>query len=192
MRVDGTGDKDRLRATVLARRAALPLAVREAAAARIRSALADLPEVRGARAILAYAAFGAEVDLDPWLTHLAGTGHGVFLPYVDGAELGIARVRDLAADTAPGAFGIREPRASGRRPARVDRLDLVVAPGVAFDRQGGRLGYGRGFFDRLLADLRSATAVVGVAFEAQIVPRVPLEPHDRRVQAVVTEAGVYR
>lgn len=184
--------KTGLRSQVLASRAGLPVAERAAASAVIRSRLEDLPELRGTRAVLGYAAFSAEVDLDPWLEQLIAAGVGVFLPWVDGERLGIARVDDLHADLVPGWRGVREPRAIGRRPARPDRLKAVVTPGVAFDRAGGRLGYGGGHFDRLLAELATSTPVVGVAFERQIIQSVPVEPHDRPVDVVVTERAVYR
>ena len=183
--------KAALRSRVLAARAALPGDARAAAAAAIRARLDALPRVRDARAVLGYAAFGAEVDLDPWLEERIAAGAGVFLPWVDGARLGIARIDDLRADLVPGWRGVREPRAIGRRPARPDRLEAVVVPGVAFDRGGGRLGYGGGHFDRLLAELRPGTPVVGVAFELQIVDGVPSEPHDRAVDIVVTECVIY-
>jgi 5-formyltetrahydrofolate cyclo-ligase len=109
-----------------------------------------------------------------------------------GEDLAIARVRDLAADLAPGWRGVREPRSSGRRPARVERLDAAIVPGVAFDRRGHRLGYGGGHFDRLLARLRPAAVAVGVAFDTQLVEEIPTEPWDRAVDFVVTESGLLR
>ncbi len=184
--------KTGLRSRVLATRAEWPVALRTAASAVIRSKLEALPELREARAVLGYAAFGAEVNLDPWLERLMSSGIGVFLPWVDGERLGIARVDNLHADLVPGWRGVREPRAIGRRPARPDRVKAVVTPGVAFDRAGGRLGYGGGHFDRLLAELTPSTPVVGVAFELQIIRSVPNEPHDRPVDVVVTECAVYR
>lgn len=184
--------KTTLRATALAARANMPLEQRVTASAAICRRLERLPELRGARAVLGYAAFGAEVDLDPWLRMLLAAGAGVFLPWIDGPQLRIARIGDLDADLVPGWRGVREPRAIGRRSARPDRLDAVVAPGVAFDRSGRRLGYGGGHFDRLLTLLRPRTPVVGVAFEIQIADIVPTAAHDRPVHVVVTEDAIYR
>lgn len=184
--------KATLRSVALTARAAMPAERRAVASAAVRRRLEDLAELRRARAVLAYAAFGAEVDLDPWLQALLAAGAGVFLPWVDGSRLGISRVCDLEADLVPGWRGVREPRAIGRRPARPDRLDAVVTPGVAFDRSGRRLGYGGGHFDRLLTMLRPETPVVGVAFEVQIFDAVPTDAHDRPVNVVVTEQAVYR
>lgn len=189
---DPQAAKAALRSRLLAARAALSADVRAAASATIRAQLERLPELAGARAVLGYAAFGAEVDLDPFLAGLANAGVGVFLPWVDGPELGIARVRDLEADVAPGWRGVREPR--DRRAARPDRLDAVIVPGVGFDRRGARLGYGGGHFDRLIARVRAGgpAAVVAVAFDVQVVDLVPVGAHDQLVDVLVTESGTLR
>jgi 5-formyltetrahydrofolate cyclo-ligase len=181
-----------LRSRLLTARAGLALPFREEASAVICRLLLTLPEVTAARAVLAYAAFGSEVDLDPALRPLIARGVGVFLPWVDGPDLRIARVRDLDADLAPGWRGVREPRASDRRPARPDRIHIALVPGVGFDRRGRRLGYGGGHFDRLLGRLRPGTPRIGVAFRAQVVEHIPALPHDVPVDAVVTEEGVER
>lgn len=159
---------------------------------RIRDRLRELPELRRARTIIGYASFGAEVDLDPLLAELAAEGRGVFLPFVEGDDLGIARVTDLEGALAPGYRGVREPKAIGRRPANPERCEVALVPGVAFDRDGGRLGYGGGHFDRLLSRLREGTPVVGVAFGLQVVEQVPREGHDRLMDMVVTEEEALR
>ena len=82
---------------------------------------------------------------------------------------------------------MRSPIATSRPAA----LDLIVVPGVAFDRRGGRLGQGKGFYDRLLTQVRPDTLLVAPAFECQIFDSVPTLPHDRPVDRVVTETNVY-
>jgi 5-formyltetrahydrofolate cyclo-ligase len=114
----------------------------------------------------------------------------VHLPWVDGDQLQAARVVDLAKDLTPGWRGVREP--VRREPVAVTILDVVVAPSVGFDRAGRRLGYGGGHFDRLLARLRPGAVVVGVAFDEQMVDKVPTEAHDRTVDLVVTPTTVTR
>lgn len=182
--------KARIRAQVIARRDAMAPADRAAASTAIRARLADLDAVTDARTLLAFASFGTEVDLDPLLSDRIADGVGVFLPYIERfspPDLQIARVADLDRDLVPARLGIREPDPQRRRAARVDRLDVVIAPGVAFDRMGRRLGHGAGFYDRLLGRLRPGTPVIAVAFSTQIVDDVPEEPHDRRVHTIVTE-----
>ncbi len=90
----------------------------------------------------------------------------------------------------PGRYGVREPAAT----AAVEALGsdvLVLVPGVAFDESGGRLGRGRGIWDRALADARGAV-VFGVGYELQVVERIPREAHDRPMDALVTERGIRR
>ena len=183
--------KPELRERALTSRAALPAPTRAAAAAEIRRRLADLPELRAASCVLAYAAFGDEVDLDALLERLLESGATVLLPYVEGDALHCAPVGSLP-DLAPGFRGVREPAAPARQATDPRLIDVALVPGVAFDRKGGRLGYGGGHFDRLLAQLRPDANVVGIAYHAQLFDAVPIEPHDRRVDIVVTEEGNLR
>lgn len=185
-------EKQALRKRVLVERAAVPPAARAEASAVITARLEALEELAQARAVLGYAAFGAEVDLDGFLAARLARGRQVYLPWVDGEDLHAARVADLAGSLAPGWRGVREPSPQWRAPADPTVLDAVVVPGLAFDRRGHRLGYGGGHFDRLLSRLRPGTLVVGVAFDAQLVDAVPVEDHDVPVDAVVTESCTVR
>lgn len=186
-----TAAKASLRERMLAVRAALPDPWRAQASRRIHHLLDSLAELGDADNLLGYAAFGSEVSLDDYLVALGRT-RAVHLPWVDGEDLAIARVRDWEADLRPGWRGLREPRPGWRRSVSPDQLDAVLVPGVAFDRRGQRLGYGGGHFDRLLARVRPGTVVVGVAFGAQVVDHVPTEAHDIPVDVVVTESVVLR
>lgn len=184
--------KTALRDRMMTERAALPSTARARASATIARRLSSLPELQTAGTVLAYVAFGTEVDLGAYLTGLLEDGRRLCLPWVDGPQLRIARVRDLARDLAPGWRGVPEPREDRRRESDPATVDAVVTPGLAFDRQGHRLGYGGGHFDRLLVRLRPGTFVVGVAFDGQLVDAVPVEAHDAAVDAVVTESGIIR
>lgn len=173
----------------------MPADVRAAASHEVTARLVALAELSGARRIAGYAATANEVDLDGWLRQRLAAGADVFLPWVDGADLRLGRVRDLGDDLAPGWRGLREPRhpvgSGGADPAR---MDAAVVPGLAFDRSGRRLGQGGGHIDRLLARLRPAATVVGVVFSAHLVDdgMIPIAPHDMPVDIVVTDAGVWR
>ncbi len=176
---------------MVATRAALPPALRREASAAVCARLARLPELAGARAVLGYAATLTEVDVDAFLRALAAAGARLHLPWVDGERLGVAEVADLNELTA-GWRGVREPPPGGRRAVRPSLLDAVVAPGVAFDAAGRRLGAGGGHFDRLLAQLGRGVPVIGVAFDEQVVDTVPVAAHDRRVDVVVTPTRTLR
>lgn len=184
--------KTALRRRLLAARASLDAAWRVQASASIVATVRGLSEVAGVRAALGYAAVGTEVDVDALLRGWLAEGMAVHLPFVVGEELGVAAVGDLAADCVPGWGGVREPDPAGREPADPRELDVVVVPGVGFDPQGRRLGYGGGHFDRLLARLPAGTPTIGVAFTTQVVAELPAASHDVPVSVVVTEAGVHR
>jgi 5-formyltetrahydrofolate cyclo-ligase len=115
-------------------------------------------------------------------------GKTVALPRVDGAArmLELHAVTDIAADTAAGYRGIPEPLATCP-PVAVESVDWVLVPGVAFDLAGRRLGYGGGYYDRLLALLPPDTPRLAGAFDLQIVAHVPAARHDLIVDAIATE-----
>lgn len=183
-------DKHQIRRDVLARRDAMTDEARAAASRAITSRLGDLPAVATARTLLGFASFGTEVQLDSLLRDAIARGIGVFLPWIERfspPDLQMSRVTDLQRDLVPAKMGIREPDPERRRPGRVDRLDVVVAPGVAFDPSGTRIGYGAGLYDCLLPRLRQGTPVIAVAFDTQVVDALPRLDHDVPVDAIVTQ-----
>lgn len=186
-------EKVALRRRLRADRRALPPEVAAQASAAVAARLTRLPELAAAGRVLAYAPVPGEVDVIPWVAARLAAGGEVYLPWVDGDDLRLARVGDLDRDLAAGWRGLREPRHAAGDPGEDPAvLDAALVPGVAFDPGGGRLGQGGGHLDRLLARLRAGAVVVGVAFDLALVPRVPLEPHDVRVDAVVSESRVWR
>jgi len=161
-----------------------------APAGRDAAALAvTVPEIAGASVVLAFASFGGEIPTDPLLERLLAAGKTILLPYVDAAD-GKMRAAQIGSirDVVPGFRGIREP--ASRVP--VTTAEVAVVPGVAFDRHGGRLGYGGGFYDRYLEEITGSVPVVGFCYDVQVVDEVPREPHDRAVDAIVTERRVIR
>ena len=158
---------------------------RIALAVQARSLLEGQPTWQEAGSILFYAPLPQELDLWPLLEKAVAAGKTVALPRFDkvtGAYVAYC-VRDSANDLELGRFGIREPKASCT-PISLNRLDFILVPGVAFDLHGRRLGRGRGFYDQLLAGVRGSTC--GVAFDEQIVREVPTEPHDVRLNCILT------
>ena len=141
-----------------------------------------------------YVDFASEVRTRPLLPPMWAAGKQVVVPYCVGDSLALFRLESLA-ELAPGTLGILEPAAALR--GRADRafdpaqLDLVVVPGVAFDRRGGRLGHGKGYYDRFLRLVSPRAALVGLAFECQLFPEIPMLQHDVYLHKVITEAAVY-
>ena len=184
--------KRELRRAALAQRDAMPSEEAQAASRAIWECLRALPEFDRARCVMFFANFGSEVRTLPMIEEALGLGKWVVLPIADvkTRELDLREVRDLRLDMAPGVWGIPEPRKNQCRLVRPAEIDLVVAPGVAFDEAGGRLGYGGGFYDGFLsrfAQERPDALVIGIAFELQIVEKVPTQPSDVTIPLILTE-----
>ena len=191
-------DKRALRARVLARRTALGAERRAALSADITGHLLALPALTNAHTVAAYLTFGEEFDTSAFVQHVLRAGRRLVLPRIVDADSPTARhlvlyaIGDVSSDTVPGRWGIREPD-SARCPAiGASEVDLALIPGVSFDRCGGRLGHGAGYYDRLLTGLRPDCVRVAAAFSAQIVDGVPVEPHDQAIGWLVTEGGAQR
>ncbi|QIN83263.1 5-formyltetrahydrofolate cyclo-ligase [Rubrobacter tropicus] len=187
-----TEAKAALRQSVLRRREALCERERAAFGRTILSNVRDLPAYERSGVVLAYASFGTELGTDEFLGRVLDDGKTLLLPRVERGDLGLYQVRDTARDLSPGPWGIREPVPERCPFADAGSVDFALIPGVAFDRMGGRLGYGGGFYDRLLAGgLPRRAPRVSVAFEVQVVEKVPVDRHDVPVDLVITEKGMY-
>jgi 5-formyltetrahydrofolate cyclo-ligase len=181
--------KRELRKQILAERDAMPPSERAAKSEAIAERLLGTSEAIEARTVLAFWSFGTEVDTTPLLERLVAEGTTVALPRIEQGEL-VPMLYTPGEPMAETSFGAMEP-ASGRI-LHPDELELVVVPGVAFDRAGGRVGYGAGYYDRLLAHTGSDASNVAIAFALQVVDEVPRGRFDRPVEAVVTEHEVIR
>ncbi len=183
--------KQAMRQAMAAARDALDPAWRKRASAALVDRMTSLVAFAGARRVLLNVPFRSEWDAAPLIERALARGKEVLLPRVDETSrmLDLRRIADPAADIVTGYRGIPEPveRCPRADPASVD---WVLVPGVAFDREGGRLGYGGGYYDRLLPLLSPRAARVAGAFSMQIVDRVPSAPHDIRMDTVVTEAEI--
>jgi 5-formyltetrahydrofolate cyclo-ligase len=171
-------------------RDAIPARDAGRAAELAASALLGLEPVRSAAILAIYARVASELDTMPAIRALLAAGRPLAFPrVVDGdRRLRFHRVGDPA-ELTPGSFGIPEPdQAAPIVP--VERIDAFVVPGLAFDRQGSRLGWGKGHYDHTLAAHPSAVRI-GYAYERQLVGLVPCEADDAAMDTLITEAGVY-
>ena len=179
--------KAALRQDMMARRDALP--ERERRSAAICAQIIAMPTYAAARSIHCFLAMRSEVDTRPLIAEALARGKQVAVPVVvpKAAELTHAWLDSLdAGDLVAGNFGTFNPR--DMRPAHPGDWDLTIVPLLAFDRRGYRLGYGKGFYDRLLGGAPMPT--IGVAFAAQEVDALPVEPFDVPLDCIVTEDEV--
>jgi len=158
---------------------------RRAASERACCRLQEEKIWRQAGCVLLYSPLRDELDIGPLLAEALATGKALALPRFDETQSAYSAclVTDLARDLRSAKFGVLEPDATC--PAvPLNRLDFVAVPGVAFTLDGRRLGRGKGFYDRLLASVGGIKC--GVAFEQQIVSDLPVEPHDIRLDYILT------
>lgn len=157
-------------------------------AAASRAALDRLlarSEWQAARTVMCFAPLPDELDLWPLAARALAEGRRLALPRFDPAvgAYEAAHVEDLERDVAVGAFGIREPLATRPR-IPLNQLDFVLVPGLGFACDGRRLGRGKGYYDRLLASIHGTAC--GVAMDWQVLDFIPAEPHDKRVDCILT------
>ena len=150
--------------------------------------LVRLTAFRRARTVCCYVALPYEVQTWWMIEEMLKQGKRVVVPRVQPRtkRLRLSEVRHPTTELARGAFGVWEPVPSARRPVPMRELDLVLVPGIVFDRRGHRLGHGHGYFDRFLARVPKATPTVGLAFRFQLLDRLPTAPHDLAVSRVLT------
>lgn len=178
-------EKTRLRARVRSAMAGISPAARAQLSLQAVERLRAQAAWKEAASVLMFAPLGDEVDIWPMVEEAIRAGKTVALPKYEAAtaQYRARHVQNLAKEVKDGRFGIREP-VEFCEALELKRLDLVLVPGVAFDPHGRRLGRGRGYYDRLLADVRGVRC--GVAFDEQIVREVPVAPHDAQVNRILT------
>ena len=193
--------KQGIRQSIIAARQKMAVELRSEFSAAITQRVLDLPAYERAKIVLGYMSFGAEFSTSVWLQQALQDGKQVLLPKVNSSskQLELYRVGDLRHDVAPGAWEIPEPLPE--RCVRLDALeqvDFILLPGVAFARDGSRLGYGGGFYDKLLErinpkiddPLAVQPALVAAAFSMQLLQEIPQEATDRKVGWLLTENEV--
>jgi 5-formyltetrahydrofolate cyclo-ligase len=154
-----------------------------------------LPDYAAARTVLFYLDVRAEVRTRHSLPAALASGKTIIVPWCnDRGELELFRLTDMN-ELAVGMYKILEPKPELRnlpeKQCRPEDLDLVMVPGVAFDRRGARMGHGKGYYDKLLQHARPQTPLVALAFECQMFPEIPVAAHDIFMDKIITEAAVY-
>ena len=187
-------DKKSLRKEIILRRDAIPSEIRELKNKAIEEWLTGLNWFRKARTILFYASFRSEVNTEKLIRQSLEDRRITVLPRVVkiSETLKLYVIRNWA-DLASGSWGILEPIEAGKRELQAVDIDIVIAPGVAFDESCNRLGYGKGYYDKLLSGRRSSECkplIVGLAYEEQIVSSLPCNPHDIKMDIVITDKRI--
>lgn len=150
--------------------------------------LLAMREFKKAKTILFYASFDTEVETFEMMKQAQRLGKRIALPTVhkDQKKIVPALIENLEDDLQTGAYGIQEPKKECSRFVETEQIDLIIVPGIAFDRTNNRLGRGQGYYDRFLSAVPASIPSFGLAFDFQIVDRLPHpEKHDVKVSRVI-------
>ncbi len=180
--------KAALRKQVLARRNALGADIRQTQTRAIIQKLLALPEYQTAQTVAAYMSIGSEFDTTQFVRDVLATGKMLVLSKVNHATktLDLFCVKNLQTDLQAGVWNILEPKPEKCAAVSVRQVDFVLVPGVAFDAAGHRIGYGAGYYDKLLAQVNQTTSLIGAAYAVQMVEKIPYAEHDIPVHRIVT------
>lgn len=201
--------KKKIRAGLLRKRDSIPPELKVQKEEAIEKRLFALAEFRKAGSLLAYVSFRSEVDTTRFLQGVIDSGKKLVLPVVDSRHkvLQLYEVKTTS-ELEYGYMGILEPGVRENREVTLSEVDLVIIPGAGFDLKGSRIGYGGGYYDRLFSGLGNRRSVSGkkeeagkpqnplfliaLAFEEQIVKEIPSEPHDIKMDMVITDERLIR
>lgn len=185
-------ERNRLRKEILARRDALTAEQRQQNSIAILEKLWQFEKFRQATTVFIYVHFRSEVETLPIINKCLVEKKQVAVPLTDTNDNRLLpySITDPERQLRPGYCGIPEPDPAVAVPIDPKRIDMVILPGSVFDTTGGRLGYGGGYYDRFLESDAPRAFRIGIAYELQVVPAIPLLPHDQKVHTLITEKRI--
>jgi len=187
-------DRHQLRTNILAQRDRLTKTERRSKSEKIAENFWQTKEAVGAACVFIYANFRSEVETVGLIRQCLAREKMVAVPYTDVKKKALLpfRINNPVKDLRPGYCAIPEPDPDRATLVSPEKIDIAVMPGSVFDIYGGRLGYGGGYYDRFLANAAPQALRIGLAFELQLVARVPLEPHDQSLNILITEKRIVK
>jgi 5-formyltetrahydrofolate cyclo-ligase len=183
--------KSIIREEAMKKRDAIPLPVKKAKSLAIKDRLFSIEEFSRASSVLFYASFRSEVDTSILIQEAISMGKKAVLPKVDSNLTSLTKhsVNGMH-ETSSGYMGIPEPVTDPC--CNIEEIDLIIVPGIAFDETGGRIGYGGGYYDRLLPRVKGLRPIVALAYEEQIYDNLPRAEHDIEMDIVLTDRKTIR
>ena len=172
-------------------RSSLPQAEAARRSRKIMARVLALPEVQRARVVSVYCSFGSEVGTHDLIEALAKAGKRVCLPVVDASLTAMTMYEFRSfSELKVCPFGFPEPVPATHQKVEPAEIDVILAPGLAFDEEMHRLGFGMAYYDRYIAGMPKHVPIISLAYEVQIFPQVPVTPKDVPVDKIVTEERV--
>lgn len=186
--------KKALRIEIIKKREALGEKARQEASWKITGKLSGLARSLGWGLISSYLGFDGEVQTEDFLHRCRKEGIRTAVPYIfpGSKRLYFSEIKDFHSELRTNRYGIKEPKRRFLRLIPTGAFDAIIVPGTLFDRQGHRLGYGLGFYDRALVEVQGKVLLIGLAFSLQMTERLPVEEHDIHMDLVITEEKIYR
>ncbi|MGL1937246.1 MAG: 5-formyltetrahydrofolate cyclo-ligase [Fibrobacterales bacterium] len=168
----------------------LPIDISQSEA--LRAHILSLPEWNNAKNIAGYMPMDSEAHITPILKSALTDNKKLYLPWITPKtnDIALAAIQDLKNDLAVSHYGILEPKDELKKTTFDPVLDIILVPGIGFDRTGNRIGHGKGYYDRLLAKTEGLRC--GICFESHLVEQVPTDTYDQKMDLVITEKRVIR
>ena len=186
--------KQTLKQQILEKRTSLSREEIKEKSNKIKNNLFSLKEFNEAKNIMLYISFNTESDTQKIIRELLNKKEKIIVvPYVIKGDLRLhlSELKNIN-ELEPKTFGILEPKEMYIREFNPDKLDLVIVPGIAFDKKGHRIGYGYGYYDRFLKTIKKKAVKIGLAFDFQLIENIPEEEHDVPMNIVVTDKEILR
>lgn len=180
-------DKKTLRKEMIQKRDNLDFKIKSLKDLAIKENLMNLEQFKKANNIFIYIGYGSEIDTYKYIKEFLSMGKNIYVPKTNIEEKTMEAVQINSLDNlVKDKYGILEPNSFENKIDK-DKIDLVILPGVVFDRQGGRIGYGGGYYDKYLMNMDKGIFKVALCYEFQLIDEVPSEPHDIKADFIITE-----
>ena len=187
-----TNNKKELRKTILQLRNCLTIDELQIKSSTITNKLKDVKSFKQSNFVLCYVDFRNEVMTKELIKYCLEKNKKVAVPLIESRSgkqnrMLASEIHSIDNDLEPGFFGVYEPKKSCIRVIDPNMIDFIVVPGVAFDYDRNRLGYGGGFFDRFMCEVKTNCTKAAVAFDLQVLDKIPADAHDMKVDMIITE-----
>ena len=185
-------EKKQLRKYIQNKRDNLALGLRNKKSKEIALKFLKTTDYLNSKNIFIFYPFRSEIDTTIIIKKALKESKNIILPRVEGTLLNLYFINDVYTQLQEGSYRIMEPIPSSCTRAHVSDINLAIVPGIAFDRNLNRLGYGGGFYDKIIRNLPQNIKKIALSFDIQIVPNIPVQDHDIKIDIIITESKIYK
>jgi len=184
--------KDTLRKNMLYKRKNMKIQEVNTLSTKITEIIMKLPQFINSKNIMLYLSFNKEVDTYPLATWCLDNGKTLIAPYCIQVAKKIIpfKINNLTSDLTKSTFGVMEPKHNILEKANIEDIDLIIVPGVVFDKHCNRIGFGAGYYDRFLPQKAKNIPTIGIAYDYQIIDKIPTDVYDVPLDFIITEKRI--